>query len=387
MIKKLQESPFLSLGFRPFYLLASGFCVISFVVFLFAFTNPAKYPNLLFTYHSHELVFGFASAVLVGFLLTAVQNWTQRRTLWGIGLACLALLWIAGRIANVIGTSPISSVVSSLFLPLATLAIALPIFQSRNYRNLPLVLAVAFLAMLNTLYHAREAGVVSLELAAPEPVLALSFFALVITLMAGRVIPAFTRNALPSANVRTHKVIDLLAFLSIGVVVLAELISFVPNYVFSGVALLGLVAHGYRLWCWDPLATRSEPLLWILPIGYLWILIYLGLEMLQFLDMLQTPTLPLHALTSGAIGCLMIGMMSRSARGHTGRPLKSDRWDLLMFLLVLSGSFARVFGMLLLPASSTEVILVSGALWAAGFLVFFMAYFKCLTQPRIDAIT
>lgn len=386
-LHELHHSAFLSLGFRPFYLLASGFCAFTMATFLVAMTQIGIFDALLYEYHAHEFVFGFACAVLVGFLLTAVQNWSGRRTLWGLWLGGLGCLWLLGRLGMWFASPPISGLLDSLFLPLATLAIAWPILQSKNYRNLALVVVLLLLTFLNVLFHSRSAGLQLVQLPVSETKIALSLFSLVITLMAGRVIPAFTRNAVPHANVRTNKVIEVLSFLTIGIVSFTYFLPIDLNYVIGGIALMGVVVHMYRLLLWDVWSTRQKSLLWIPGLGYLWIPIYLGISAIQHLGLSHLDAIAIHALSAGAIGTLMVAMMTRSARGHTGRPLIADRYDLTMYALIVFGAVVRVFGVMSFPQYTQELLWVAGLAWSLGFLLFFVVYFQRLTSKRLDGIS
>ena len=331
------------------------------------------------------MVFGFSCAVLVGFLLTAVQNWTSRRTVWGLWLALLAGVWLVARLSVLGGASILAAVSSNIFLIGSLLCIGVPIAKARNYRNLGLVAVVFMLLCLSLSYHLRQTGLTSYHLPISETRLALAFFGLVITLMAGRVIPAFTQNAIPAASPRKNTWIEIFAFLTFAVVAFAEVLLVLTNATVGIIALIGVAVHLLRLWMWEPWCTKKDPLLWILPVGYLWIPIYLACESLYFFSFLTSSTAALHALTAGAIGCLMIGMMTRSARGHTGRQLKADYMDCSMYVLVITGAIIRVFGPLIWPHLNDILISISGVFWAGGFFVFFIAYFSRLTKPRLDS--
>ena len=261
--------------------------------------------------------------MLTGFLLTAARAWSGLATPTGWRLAALAGLWVAGRVLVATGPAVPAIVVDCLFLPCVALAVALPVLKARNYRNVPVAAVPALLGAANLLFHLDHAGLIALARANGGALLALDLFALLVTLMAGRVIPAFTANAVPAARPRRNAYVEIVAFGTLGVLLVAgPLDPWLPGGPWlAGVAALGALAHIVRLWLWDPAATRREPLLWVLPLSYAWLPAALILRALWLADADVPAAAAFHALGAGAMGGLMLGMMTRSALGHTGRPL------------------------------------------------------------------
>ena len=383
--------PVLSVGLRPFYLLAGAFAAAAVPVWHFA---PGELlpggPYLAGSaWHAHEMVFGFAAAVLTGFLLTAAQAWTGLDTLSGWRLAALAGLWIAGRVLVATGPAVPAIVVDCLFLPCVALAIGIPVVQARNWRNLPVAAVPALLGGANLLFHLDHAGLIALARANGGALLALDLFALLVTLMAGRVIPAFTGNAVPTARPRRNVYVEAVAFGTLGVLLVAgPLDPWLPGGPWlAGVAAAGALAHVVRLWLWDPAATLREPLLWVLPLSYAWLPAALILRALWLADAGVPAAAAFHALGAGAMGGLMLGMMTRSALGHTGRPLAAGGAELAAYLMVHLGAALRVFGPLAGAAAEPHALAASAVLWSGAFALFLAAYWPVLTRPRIDDAT
>ena len=380
--------PFLAMGFRPFYLLAGAFAAAGLPIW--HFTPGELLPGEAYlagsAWHAHEMVFGFAAAVLTGFLLTAARAWTGLATPSGWRLAALALLWVAGRVLVATGPALPAIVVDCLFLPCVSLAVALPVLKARNRRNLPVAAVPALLGVANLLFHLDHAGLIALARANGGALLALDLFALLVTLMAGRVIPAFTANAVPHAKPRRNAYVEVLAFGALAVLLLAgPLEPWLPGGPWlAGVAAAGALAHVARLWLWDPLATRGEPLLWVLPLSYAWLPAALILRALWMADVDVTAAAAFHALGAGAMGGLMLGMMTRSALGHTGRPLAARPVEWAAYALVHLGAALRVFGPLAGPEAEPHAFAASAILWSGAFALFVAAYWPILTRPRID---
>ena len=337
-------------------------------------------------WHAHEMVFGFAAAVLAGFLLTAARAWTGLATPSGWPLAALAGLWVAGRVLVATGPALPAIVVDCLFLPCVALAVALPVVRARNWRNLPVAAVPALLGAANLLFHLDHEGAIALARANGGALLALDLFALLIALMAGRVIPAFTANAVPEARPRRNAYVEGVAFGALAVLLVASpLAPWLPDGSWlAAVAALGAVAHIVRLWLWDPAATRREPLLWVLPLSYAWLPAALVLRALWLADTGVSQAAAFHALGAGAMGGLMLAMMTRSALGHTGRALAAGPVEVTAYASVHLGATLRVFGPLAGGAAEPHAFAASAVLWSGGFALFCAAYWPVLTRPRID---
>ena len=378
----------LTIGFRPFYLLAGAFAGVALPIWHFAPGEllPGEPYLAGAAWHAHEMVFGFAAAVLTGFLLTAARAWSGLDTPTGWRLAALAGLWVAGRVLVATGPAVPAIVVDGLFLPCVALAVALPVLKARNYRNVPVAAVPALLGAANLLFHLDHAGLIALARANGGALLALDLFALLVTLMAGRVIPAFTANAVPAARPRRNAYVEIVAFGTLAVLLVAgPLDPWLPGGPWlAGVAALGALAHSVRLWLWDPAATRREPLLWVLPLSYAWLPAALMLRALWLADADVPAAAAFHALGAGAMGGLMLGMMTRSALGHTGRPLAARSVE----CGGLRAGSPRRGASSLRPArrrgGRAPALAASAVLWSGAFALFFAAYFPVLTRPRID---
>ena len=383
-----RQIPLLTVGFRPFYLLAAAFAAAGVPVWHFAPGDvlPGEPYLAGSAWHAHEMVFGFAAAVLTGFLLTAARAWTGLATLAGWRLAALAGLWVAGRVLVATGPAVPAIVVDCLFLPFVSLAVALPVLKARNWRNLPVAAVPALLGAANLLFLLDHVGLIALARANGGALLALDLFALLVTLMAGRVIPAFTRNAVPTAKPRRNGYVETVAFVTLGVLLVAgPLHPLLPGGPWlAGVAAAGALAHIVRLWLWDPAATCREPLLWVLPLSYAWLPAALILRALWLADIDVPMAAAFHALGVGAIGGLMLGMMTRSALGHTGRPLAARTVETAAYVLVHLGAAIRVFGPLAGAAAEPHALAASAVLWSGAFALFLVAYWPVLTRSRVD---
>ncbi len=371
-----------SLGFRPFYLLASAFSAISVLLW------TAQYSGLLpFAYlqghlwHGHEMLFGYALAVVAGFLLTAVRSWTGLPTPVGVPLMALAALWVAGRILVLTPFNTWAAAVNAAFPVALAVAIAIPLLRSRNVRN---YFFVGLLALMGTLIVALHLGLRGVFELPPRLglVLGLDVMLFIMAVMGGRVIPMFTNNGVPGAGATRHALVEKLALASVLLLFIADLLQLYSVWV-AGIALIGAIAHGVRLYLWRPWRTLAVPLVWILHAAYAWIVCHLALRALSEFGLLAD-TFAIHALTVGAIGGLTIGMMTRTARGHTARPLVADRYELTCFLLIQVAAMVRVFGGMVSVDLYMVSVQVSSALWAAAFGLYAVRYWPVLTRPRLD---
>lgn len=370
------------LGFRPFYLLASAFAALSVALWLAQYAGVLPFAYLPGTaWHGHEMIFGYTLAVIVGFLFTAVRNWTGRPTPSGGLLMALAALWVAGRVLVLSPYGVAAAVVSAAFPAAAAIAIAVPLAQSGNRRNYFFVALLALMGAADLVLLLTLQGV--LEWPARLGLQAgMDVVLFVMAVMGGRVIPMFTNNGVPGANARRHPVVEKLALGTTLVLLACDLLP-VPDLVVAFVALACALAHGARLALWDTRRTLGMPIVWILHAGYAWIVVHLALRAAAGFGWVAEP-LAIHALTIGAIGGLTIGMMTRTARGHSGRPLLADRWEVACYLLVQLAAVARVLVPLVHVEAYLASVAVSGALWSAAFALYFVRYWPILTRPRLD---
>ena len=371
-----------SLGFRPFYLLASVFSALSVLLWVAQVSGalPAAYLRGAI-WHGHEMLFGFTTAVIAGFLLTAVRAWTGQPTASGAPLVALAALWVCGRVLVLTPFATAAALVNAAFPVALAVAIGIPLARARNVRNYFFVALLVLLGMLVAAVHLSLQDRFAL---APRLglQLALDVVLFIMAVMGGRVIPMFTNNGVPGARATRNPSVEKLALGTIIVLFAADLLQ-VPAPLAGALALAGAVAHGARLYLWQPWRTFGTPLVWILHAAYAWIVVHLALRGLAHLG-LVAETLATHALTVGAIGGLTIGMMTRTARGHTARPLVADQFETAAFVLIQAAAAVRVFGVMVSPALYLGSVQLAGALWAAAFGLYAIRYWPVLSRPRLD---
>jgi len=370
------------LGFRPFYLLAAIFSAFSVLQWIAQFSGylPSSYLRGSI-WHAHEMLFGYATAVIAGFLLTAVRVWTNKPTPSGLPLMLLAALWIAGRVLVLTPFALASALVNAAFPAAVAVAIGVPLLRARNVQNYFFIGLLLMMGVLILVMHLASQGKIG-----PSPRLglhlALDLVLFIMAVMGGRVIPMFTNNGIPGTGATRHPIVEKFALGSIILLFVADLMQF-PGTIVAMIALMGALVHGARLYLWKPWRTLAKPLVWTLHAAYAWIVIHLTLRGFSELELLPG-SYATHALTVGAIGGLTLGMMTRTARGHTGRPLVADRFELTMFLLIQAAAVIRVFGGVLLPALYMASIGLSGLLWALAFGLYAFRYWPILTRPRLD---
>ena len=372
-----------NLGFRPFYLLAGALAAVS--VALWVAQTAGWLGNRVYLsgplWHAHEMIFGYAFAVITGFLFTAGQNWTNRPTPSGALLAAIAALWLAARVLVLTPYALLAAAADTAFAVAAAAGIAVPMWQSRNRRNYFFVALLLALGAVNLCFHLALAGVIDLPIQRGVQI-ALDLILFIMSVMGGRVIPMFTATAVPGARSRRVLWLERLALGSVLVLIAADLPD-LPSAAIGLIAAVAAVAHGARLYLWQPWLTLSRPILWILHAAYGWIVVSLALRALAEFGMLPA-NLATHALTLGAIGGLTIGMMTRTARGHTGRPLQASPLETICYQLVQLAAVARVLVPLAIPGLYAASVVASGLLWSVAFAMFTVMYWPILTRPRID---
>lgn len=372
------------LGFRPFYLLGALFAALGIPLWVAVFAGAASLPQGLpaQTWHSHEMVFGFALAIIAGFLFTAVRNWTNQPTPTGAHLAALAALWMAARIAFVAGAPGLGLLIELAFLLLVAIGLLRPLLRSRNRRNYFVGVLFAVLAVADLLFWAAsqgQAGGLS-----PDTVVRFGLY-LVATLtfvIGGRVIPMFTANGAPGVRQFRYARLDQAA-IAVSVLAFALELSGASGALLALVAITAAVLQAIRLAGWGPQGTLRKPILWILHASYGWAAVGFALMAAAALGLVPR-TLSVHAFSVGLVGGLIIGMITRTALGHTGRMLIAGRSETAMYAMVQLAALLRVFGPLVAPGQTLRFIEVSSVLWAAAFLLYLVVYWPRLTRPRID---
>ncbi|WP_019594810.1 NnrS family protein [Thioalkalivibrio sp. ALM2T] len=378
------------LGFRPFFLLAGLYAVL--VVGLWTWLYPfnmAALPTAAFggpfAWHGHTLIFGYAMAVVAGFLLTAVRNWTGIQTTHGPALLVLAGLWLGGRVAALFGDPGL--VAMALFDLGFTLwllaALARPVWKTRQWAQLAVIGKIALLGASNGLFYLGAFDL--LDGGQRLGLYSGVYLVLSLILMMGRrVIPFFIERGLDGAFTPVNRDwLDRLALVLLLAFWLVEV--FLPwAPVAAGLAAGLAVAHGMRWAGWHTPALWGKPLLWVLMMAYGWIVVGFALRAVAEFTPLS-PMVALHAFTYGGIGMMTLGMMTRVALGHTGRNVFDPPRVLgLLFGLLAIGALVRVAGPLLGPALTASWISASQFLWIAAFAGFLWVYAPMLVKPRID---
>ena len=392
IVKRITTLPLFSIGFRPFYFGASLFASLAVPFWLLLYQTGATTDGQWqpYAWHAHEMLFGFAPAVIIGFLLTAARNWTGLPTPSAAPLAALFALWIAGRLAALLGFigayGLLAAITELAFLPVATVVIAVPLVRSRNVRNYFVIAILSLLSLANIGYTGLQLGWFGGVALPSATSIALDLLALLLTVIGGRVIPAFSGNAIRGLQPKHWPLIEAATITAMCAVLLADLGALwlgADSAVQPWLLLLAAGLQLTRIAGWQPWRTLSNPLLLVLPLSYLWIPIHLLLRWALGGGPGVIPSAAVHALLIGAMAGLMLSMMTRSALGHTGRPLIARAPELICFAAIQSAALVRVFGPLVWPADYLFWIGSTAVLWTLAFATFFIAYLGILTRPRL----
>ena len=378
-------------GFRPLFLFCGVYAVLSMGLWIAMLAGALELPSLFDSpaWHQHEMVFGFIGAAIGGFLLAAVPNWTGRPPVRGPLLHLLVGAWLAGRLAvafsEIIGALPAAILDLSFLLVLAGI-VTREVLASGNRRNVKITVLLALLAVANGFFHAEFAGVTD-DTARPSLVVALFVVAVLMAVIAGRIIPNFTRNwlaqrgetKLPASSSRLDGAAIVLLVLT------GLAFAFMPESLLTGtLALLAAAAHGVRLALWRGLAVLSEPLLWVLHLGYAWLVVGLALLGLSILTDLASAGAALHAIGAGAMGTTVLAVMTRASLGHTGRALSASAVTVAGYLLVSLSAVLRIAAPALGDAVMTAYTL-AGVAWLGAYGLFLVVYLPILIRPRVAA--
>lgn len=371
------------LGFRPFFLLAGVAAVVLIGLWVPVYLDLLPFAPMYggVFWHAHEMVFGYSVAVIGGFLLTAVRNWTNLPTSSGRSLAGLVVLWLAGRLAPFIPKLPAAgvAVLDLAFLPVLAVAVAHPLWKARHTKSYIFPLLLIGMAVANLLAHLYIQGRVAPG--ARAPTIGLYLVLIVIAVLAGRVVPFFTERAL-QVRLRRSLLRERVSYATLYLLVALE-IGWPASPLAPIVAVAAAAAQAWRLAGWYAKGVFSVPLLWVLWFGYAWIVAGLVLLAGGAAGLLP-PALAIHAFAVGGIGVMTLGMMARVSLGHSGRPLQVVPATVWSFGLVLAAAVVRVLLPMLAPAQQTLWIVVSSALWIAAFAIFVVVYAPILVTSRAD---
>lgn len=381
---------FLSYGFRPFFLGAAVFAGLLILVWVAVFAGLVRgeflYPAR--EWHVHEMLFGYLPALIAGFLLTAMPNWTDRIPLRGVPLLLLFLLWLAGRllVAVPVAGGLTTAGVDGAFLVILAAYVWREVIAARSWDRAPIGVLVSVFACANILFHLSALQGRPTDF--PER-LALSVMTLMLTVIGGRLTPTFTREFFINEKIpRPPEVFSRVDRVAIVLVLLAA-IGWIaqPESQSTGVMLIvSGVASLVRLMRWRGWLTWQEPLVLILHVGYGWVGLFLLVLGGAILGSGLSSANAVHVLTSGAMGTMTLAVMTRASLGHTGRPRHADRLTVAMYLLVNAGAWLRIF----VPNAETPTILTHTMLglsalgWSGAYLLFAVHYGPYLVRPSLD---
>jgi len=372
--------PGLRLGFRPFYLVAALAAVAAMALWPAVFMGRVRLASGLAPtlWHAHEMIFGVVMAVVVGFLFTAGKAWTGLATPRGPALGALVALWLAARTAGLLAPAWAFALLDGAFLPLVAAIFVRLLVRAGQWRNAPVALTLSLLAAANLAFHAAALGGDAAD--GLRALLAGLVLLIVLeSLIGGRVIPAFTRSVNPGLRLHGQRALDVAAIgssaLGMGLWI-GELPGAAP--VLGAAALL----QAARLLGWKPWASRRRPILWILHLSYAWICAGLALLALAAAGAVARSA-GVHALAVGATGGLVLGMITRTARGHTGRPLQASGLEVAAYAALMLAAILRVTAALA-PGWFTPLVCSAGVAWIAAFALYLIRFAPWLMSARVD---
>jgi len=378
-----------NLGFRVFFLGATVYSIVTILFWMgiFAFNMPLPLSGLsTFQWHAHEMIFGYAMAVIAGFLLTAVKNWTGIQTVHGIPLAFIFCLWLIARLLFLFGSTfiHIAAIFDLLFILSVIVAAAYPIFKAKNWRQLGILSKLVLLAFANVCFYLGFIGWLEQGLYWGVYGGLYLVIGLILTL-GGRVIPFFIQGGVEkSVQLYNPKWITLLGLVIFLVFFISEL--FLHDKNITGITSVALcILYSVRLVGWYTSGIWKKPLLWSLYLAMLFIVI--GFLLFAFSVYAGIPKyLAIHALAYGGIGVMTMSMMARVSLGHTGRNINEPpEMVKYMLAMLIAGTVIRVFLPMIAPDSYLIWIISSQLFWLIAFIMFLIAYAPILIKPRFDA--
>lgn len=376
---------FFQKGFRPFFLFGALAAIGLIPYWAFTYQElPSGQPGLeSASWHSHEMIFGFAMAVIAGFLLTAVENWTDRPTARGPFLMALVGLWLIGRLVGVGGVAAsIGGMADLCFIPALTIALGIPLLLGKSKRNYLLLGLLPALWICDLLLHLQTSGLLP-QSGLRTDLVAVDLIVVILVIITGRIVPLFTRNALNDDSIGPVPSLNLAAIIATISVALAELLapSGIVMATVCGIAATLVLARSFR---WGSLKTLGHPILWVLHLGHAWIWIGLGLKAVFAVSYVVPQGIPTHALTAGAIGTLTLGMMARVTLGHTGRPLVVSPLITVAFVAISASAVLRVAGPWMRMDLTKPILIASATLWLLAFALYLLVNTRTLMTPRPD---
>jgi len=376
-----------NLGFRPFFLAAAAFATVSMLIWMgiYIFGWSIQPYGSSQTWHAHEMIFGYALAVIAGFLLTAVKNWTNVQTPTGVSLALIFLLWLAGRILPFFHAVDMHliALIDNLFILTLIISVGLPIIKTRQWEHSGILFILFLFLISNIIFYAGLLKIIDNGISIG---LYSGLYLVVglIFLMGRRVIPFFIEKGVDeTVQLTNYKWLDISSPIFFVCFWLSSLFLTLPVLTTS-LAIILFILHSIRMLGWHTPGIWRKPLLWSIYLAYGFLTVGFALHALGHVFDIS-PFITLHTFAVGGVGIMTIGMMSRVALGHTGRSVfEPPKILALIFLLLLIASLVRVVLPLLMPAEYILWIGVSQVFWITAFATFFLYYFPVLYKPRVD---
>lgn len=389
--KELRLAPLLRQAFRPMFLFGAIFSAVAMALWGLVLTGTVQlnpYSNVVF-WHQHEMLFGFVAAIIVGFLLTAVQNWTGVRATHGPALFWLTLTWLAGRLLMLFGghlPPLLVALVDLAFLPVAALFFALILLKAGQLRNMFFVPILLLFAACNLFMHL---GVLlnQFQLIGYGSSNAVWLITLIMLVVSGRVLPMFTANGTQTPRVRPLLWLDRLSLGSVWLIFAVHflmLTSYIPQAILALLFAVAAVASLVRLLRLRFWITLRVPLLWSLHVAVAFIPVSLALFGLRYAGFNISASTATHGLTAGAMGIMILSMMARVSLGHSGRALQPKKIMSLAFLLVIVAASIRIITGGWFPMSATAWYSWAIGAWVFAYGCYVVVYFPILTTPRAD---
>lgn len=388
MGKTATHIPVLRAGFRLFFLAAGVYAALAMVPWAAAMSGYSGWPAPDTLWHGHEMIFGFAAAAMAGFLLTAVPTWAGRGGLTGMPLAALGLVWAAGRLGWLFYPTdhPVALAIADLaFLPALALAIGPALVSARTPRNLIFLPVLAAYWTGNLLVHLDALDVPWAD-AGQGLRLGLGTLVLMIVLVGGRIVPSFTASALRRAAGKDPglRFMPGLAAPVIALAIAWVLVSTLApeSGAAAGLAFALALVLFLRMSGWRTFATRREPIVWVLHLGYAWLIAGFATAGLAALLPAVPYTAGLHAHATGAVGTMVMAVMSRASLGHSGRAVRASGPLITAYLLVSAAALSRIAA----PFTDQPGVFfgLAGAFWTAAFAIFAITFLPILVQGRPD---
>ncbi len=374
-------------GFRPFFLGAGLFAVLGMILwfgyFQFGWTLPVVAPPA--QWHGHEMIFGFVAAAIAGFILTALPNWTKTPPVAGRWLAALVVLWGLGRLlvtTSVVWPAGLVAVVDTAFLVSLAGYVGWALIESQNWRNLVFLVALFAVIGGNVLFHAEQLGLAD-DGGDDGLRLALNGIVLLITIIGGRIVPAFTRNALDregiAHDIKPRAWLDMAVIITVFAIIPADLFGR-GSFTAAAVTLVAAILSTLRFLTWQSERTLGMPMVWSLHLGYLWLVVGLFMKGLAA----SLPSLAgivwIHAITIGAVGTMIMAVMTRATLGHTGGALVASRTTAIAYGAVTVSAIARIIAPEVPDALYLFLLGLSAIAWIAVFATFVVEFWPRLTE-------